>query len=381
MRLTPLAKLLYLLAVAIAAFLLHDWRWLTALGSLQLLLYGLARLPLLGLYRLIRKLTPFVAIIGLSNLVLVPAGEAWNTASHLEWTLRTTLVMGLRVLAVVLASRLVQQTGKPGELVRGMRQLGLPLTSALALDLTLSLLSEAPRQKSGRGDGSGGGRKRQDRLVRELLSGRIEGYQAMLRERLAATEAAVAELDVGLDPEARSDLAVVVGLSFVGLSVKAFKILPGIPFAPGHKGIIVLPLYVLAAALTRGRWGATSVGVTFGVVSFLLGDGRFGPLEIAKHVAPGIVVDLLWPTVRRLFPESHPVVYAVVGLLAALMRLATYVVVGWFAGAPPAFFVLLAPMAIFQLGFGLASGVVTYYLLRALAPTPHPGVPPEQGDS
>ena len=59
------------------------------------------------------------------------------------------------------------------------------------------------------------------------------------------------------------------------LGVKALKILPGIPFMPGYKGVILIPLYLVAARVTRTRFGATLTGLTMGTVAFLLGDGRY----------------------------------------------------------------------------------------------------------
>jgi len=51
--------------------------------------------------------------------------------------------------------------------------------------------------------------------------------------------------------------------------------------------------------LTRMRWGATLTGATMGTIAFLMGDGKYGVFEILKHVAPGVVVDLLLPVFRR----------------------------------------------------------------------------------
>ena len=36
-----------------------------------------------------------------------------------------------------------------------------------------------------------------------------------------------------------------------------------------------------------------------GTIAFLMGDGRYGVFEILKHVAPGVIVDLFLPVLRR----------------------------------------------------------------------------------
>ena len=76
------------------------------------------------------------------------------------------------------------------------------------------------------------------------------------------------------------DAAVIVGISLTMLGIKALKVLPSIPFAPGHKLVLLTPLYVVASLKTRTRIGATLTGLVMGTVAFLLGDGRYGIFEI-----------------------------------------------------------------------------------------------------
>jgi len=47
----------------------------------------------------------------------------------------------------------------------------------------------------------------------------------------------------------------------------------GVPFASGHKGVLLIPLYILASRLTYSRWGGTAAGAIMGVIGFLQGDG------------------------------------------------------------------------------------------------------------
>src|SRR5256886_7141691 len=104
-------------------------------------------------------------------------------------------------------------------------------------------------------------------------------------------------------------------------SVKVLKFLPGLPFAPGHKALLLFPLYVLAARLTHSRWGATAAGSIMGVIGFLQGDGRFGILAVLKHVAPGVVVDVADPLIRRL--PSRPFGYCLLDSGSAIAMTAT----------------------------------------------------------
>jgi hypothetical protein len=143
------------------------------------------------------------------------------------------------------------------------------------------------------------------------------------------------------------------------------KVLPGVPFAPGYKTVLLFPLYVLAARLTYSRWGATAAGSIMGVISFLQGDGRFGVLEILKHVAPGIVIDIGEPLARRL--PSWALGYCVLGFFAAVARTATEFMVVLLLGARAEIYLFPAVKLVPNLVAGVLSGFITVVVLRLLA--------------
>ena len=151
----------------------------------------------------------------------------------------------------------------------------------------------------------------------------------------------------------------------VMVSLKMLKILPGVPFFPGFKTILFYPLYVLAARLSHTHWGGTCAGAVMGVIGFLQGDGRFGVLEILKHLAPGLLIDLLMPVVRRL-PESV-FVYCALGFLAAIARTTTEFVVVLLLDARAEVYLFPAARLIPNLVAGTLSGFVTVFVLRAFA--------------
>jgi hypothetical protein len=157
-------------------------------------------------------------------------------------------------------------------------------------------------------------------------------------------------------------------------SLKMMKILPGLPFASGYKTLLLFPLYVLAARLTHSRWGATAAGSIMGVIGFLQGDGRFGALEILKHIAPGLVIDLGEPLVRRL--PTWALGYCALGFFAAIARTATEFVVVLLLGARAEIYLFPAVKLVPNLIAGMLSGFVTIFVLRVLAEPAQPGVTP-----
>ena len=162
------------------------------------------------------------------------------------------------------------------------------------------------------------------------------------------------------------------------LGIKALKILPNIPFAPGHKLVLLTPLYLVATLKTRTRAGATLTGLTMGTVAFLLGDGRYGIFEILKHVTPGVVSDLFLPLFTR--GDKRPSAFAstLLGGLMGMGRFATIFGVTLAVQPPAVAWAMLAPGLAIHTTFGLLSGLVSRPLCARIAIEPKtPQNPPD----
>ena len=291
--------------------------------------------------------------------------------------------MSLRVLTVVTASMVVQLSGTPGELVQGLRAIKIPIVAAMTIDNVLKLLgSNATRRPSGgsgtgRGGGKGGGQGRkqnqgknlseQELTWRRIVAGDFGFLTTLVESSLVRATDLLQPAQPHRDPKLLHDVAVITGLCFLMMTTKMLKVLPGIPFAPGYKLVVLIPLYILAGRLTYSRFGATTTGTTIGIVSFLFGDGRFGIFEIFKHIAPGLVVDGIMPFLkdRSLVPSRF--LLALIGALCAAARIATILVVTCLIDPPAVFYAFFVPMFISQTIFGFMSGWITYYLLKSLS--------------
>jgi hypothetical protein len=383
----PVVRVLYLLAVAIGLFLLRSLPSVAAVVALQLVLWPIVGLPLSGLLRQLRKLSVFAAAILLTYALFGrPAeGDAAWTLGPLAFDPKSTMVgllMVLRIVGVVLASQVVR-AGDPRALTDGLRSLGLPESGALGLDAVLALLGDGGDRRGGggggggrgggRGDGGGGGRGRQggaDPSEAERGYGAVMRWAQHLRRRdlrplLARIDDSVerAQAHVGDRAPSGSDLPIVVGIAVTMLGFKALKILPGLPYAPGHKLIVLLPLYALAATRTKGRFGASAVGLAMGVASFLMGDGRYGIFEILKHLAPGLVCDLGLPLYRD--KDRGVLFWSAFGAVTAACRFASEFVVIALAQPPAVAYAILIPGLTSNLFFGTLSGYLTRHVLSA----------------
>lgn len=389
-------KVLYLLAVTTSVFalpaagLFRPWRWHIVLGiaAIQVLILLVCRISAAAILRTTTRLKWFFVFLFLCYGLLPGEYGAAHRGLHqwrlpiTGWTVPVNVsgltvagLMCLQILTVVLASSVVRLTSQGTDMADGLARLGLPRLFVHALDHTFGLLAGFPQ----RGRGQGGGREPSTRATDNTAGRGWRGFFTTLGKLLRGDAGflikpvhdglersraqMIRQVDGRLDQKLTHDVAVVSGIALVMASFKMLKFLPGVPFAPGIKGVLLLPLYVLASQRTLSPWGGTAAGSIMGVIGFLQGDGRFGVLDVVQHVAPGLVIDLARPLVRRLPPSA--LVYCALGFVATIARTATQWVVVLLLGARAEVYLFPAVAMVPMLIAGTLSGFVTVYLLRA----------------
>jgi hypothetical protein len=397
-------KVVYLLAVTAVAFMVpavaatQPARWIVvpALLALQIVVLFACRIGINDIVRPLWRLKwLFLFLLGCYVLLPPEHPGAGDTIVHwrvplLGWLLPFNLngldrafLMCLQILTLLLASMVVRLTGSGEDLTKGLRVFGLPDLFVYSLDRTLELVGGA--QRSGRGRGEGRGERGSLSTVKQLLRGDIGGFVETIRTNIGRAEKrTVPDNDRDVGVHLAHDIGIITGIALCMASIKVLKILPGLPFAPGHKAILLFPLYILASRLTYSRWGGTAAGSIMGVIGFLQGDGRFGVLEILKHVAPGLVIDIAGPLVARL--PTWALGYCLLGLAAAVARISTDLVLVVLLGARAEVYLFPVAVLVPNLLAGFLSGFVTMFVLRAFAPSdgtkqPAPDAPRMTADS
>jgi uncharacterized membrane protein YgcG len=312
--------------------------------------------------------------------------------------LETALMMCLQIVTIVMVSAAVRLTGSPTDLVEGLRRFHLPRLLVYSIDTTLALIGGMHRRgmRGGGGGGSGGGmgmgRRRREAAaanstsanskpdaaqpgpadagesplgaIRRMLRGDVGFFVQAIERSLARAREHVLQADASeLDARLVHDVSVISGVALAMMSLKMLKVLPGLPFMPGWKTVFFYPLYILAAQLTHSRWGGTTAGSIMGMLGYLQGDGRYGALEILKHVVPGLVTDFTWPVVKRL-PRSM-FLYCIFGLVPAVARTSTEFLIMWLVQARWEAYLFPVLVVSTNLIAGALSGVITYFLLPA----------------
>jgi hypothetical protein len=203
--------------------------------------------------------------------------------------------------------------------------------------------------------------------VKRLGRGDVAPIIARLERQIARAERHAEEQGVGeRGKKFVRDVGVIAGVTLTMLGIKALKILPSIPFAPGHKLVLLTPLYIVASLLTETRIGGTLTGVTMGTVAFLMGDGKYGIFEILKHVTPGIVCDLCVPFMVRGSKIPGGIAWSIFGAVIAAARVSTILATVFVVQAPKVAYAMLLPAFVVHCTFGAASGYVSYHVVRGV---------------
>lgn len=369
--------ILYLLLLSGLLFTLSDPYLLAALLGLQIVLWIGSRVPLRRALALFRRVGLFLILIFLAYaFVPTPSGEdQWVSAGFGLFSLEINLsglwlglLMNVRILTLVLASAWVQHTAAPQTLRNGLARCGIPRHVAIALDHTLALFG-----------GDHGRRRAKQRKtldntnprpqMRALLKGDVSPIQYLMDQAFERAEHRLAQHEPDLDPKTLNDIAVMVGMTLAMMSFKMIVFVPGLLVAPGHKNVVLIPLFLIAAQRTQGRFGGLRTGLCMGLASFMLGFGKLGILELIQFALTGLLADWLLPLYRSTGRVMGTVQLMLIGALMGVARFSTNLMLLVLAGAPVLGFAILAPVLIAQILFGALSGLPARLLLRAPAST------------
>lgn len=225
--------------------------------------------------------------------------------------------------------------------------MGLSIDQATVLDATMELVEhqrERKKKKSNKGEKPKGKRK-----LGDIIKGKIEFLIDQVNEQMSDAK----------EKFKSSQLAITVTFTGIISAIRFIKIAPGLPIAPGHKNILIMPLFINAAIISDKRFTATNIGFLSGLINFLAGFGKYGPLGPLQFMVPGLVIDLLKPIYNK---TNSIVIFGLVGFLAGASRVAAEITLAYLVGMPQEFYLVYLPFIIAQCSFGLLSAPVTRLL-------------------
>ena len=258
------------------------------------------------------------------------------------------LLMGSNVVVMIALTTLVRKTSKPAEIVRGLQKLGLSIDQATVLDATLELVDGKRRKKKDeqkKQEKTGKGKRK----LSDIIRGKIDFLVDMVNNRMREAK----------DKFKNSHLAIIVTFTGIISAIRFIKVAPGLPVAPGHKNVLIMPLFINAVQLSEKRFTATNMGFLSGLINFLAGFGKYGPLGPLQFMVPGLVIDLLSPIFKN---SKSIIVFGFVGLVAGASRVAAEISLAYLVGMPQEFYLVYLPFIISQCSFGMLSAPVTKFL-------------------
>lgn len=360
MKIDPRLKILYILAVSVPVFIWDDWRIVGGLLGLQVVLWFAAGISLRKL-RAFKKILRFAFWVIFFYALFHGGEEKTDLFKVFGWTcslshegLEIGGMMIAKIFTMLSATFVVRFSSTSSEFVAGLRGFGLSESFALILD---SILAEVEKSKGKKRKGSNKGKKSKDQKQKEPLS-----LRSLLRGDLKPiTDQINQRLEEGREKFQKHDLVIISAFSVIVSLIRMIKITPGLPIAPGHKNVLIVPFLILTARMTRRPYGATSVGFISGVIQFLSGFGKYGPFNILQFMVPGLLIDLL---VGLTFKANNIFIYGLIGLLAGAARVAAEIALALLIRVPEEFFVIYAPLIFSQCLFGAASAPITKYLVK-----------------
>lgn len=382
------ARLIYLIVLSSLLFFLHAPEIVAVVTAMQVLLFVASKAPFSTLLRACKRLV-LLCVIVLVSYLLVPLGENFEGTPfkvgpvelkvYFEG-LPIAIVMILRILALITVSIWARETSSAEGFIAALRWLRLPESVAVAIDAGLHLSSRKKHKKgsrSGSGSGGGGGRhrKRQEGAAgdeganisyREIRQGRMGFMESLLHRAHIQAKNFLTQNYPNLKPEIIHDTAVIVTIVVAAMSLKLLQLLPGLPIAPGHKNLVVVPLLAIAVLTTRGRWGGFQAGLAIGVASFMLGYGKFGLLEVAHFALPGLVADLIAPSLVGRAGRTLWLRFALFGAVIGVTRFAANFLIIMLAGAPLLAWVVFMPMLVSQTLFGALSAPIGLFVVQKI---------------
>lgn len=378
-------KVLYLFALATGLFFVSDWRLVALIGILQGAIWLWSGLGFAPLFRAISRLKWFILLVTVSYVLIPPANALVDYRLDLGFYVLDIYLEGLghaglmlsRVLLLVISGLWVRLSAPPGSFVTALASLGIPKTVAIVIDAGLSLTSGDSKKGGaggGHGGGRGGGKNKQKRngmqrtqiFFADIRQGRLGFMDTLIEGSFGKAKAYMSENYPQMDAAIRHDTAIILMVVVGVMSLKLLQLMPGLPFAPGHKNIIVIPLLLMAAMLTKGRFGGFAAGFSVGIVSFLMGYGKFGVFEVLHLALPGLLADILLPILVMRSGFWLLLRLAVLGGLLGLTRFATNFMVLLLAGSPELAWIVFVPGLISQVVFGALSSIVCVYVVNKI---------------
>ncbi len=256
-----------------------------------------------------------------------------------------------KVATMLIITQIVRLTTKDSEFTHGLKSFGLGNSTSESINEIIEIvLGEKNNKKKGQGKNQKEKENNKSTSAFDALKGKVGNLPDKIR---AKNESARAKLKSSNNSIAESALTITL--------IRMVKIAPGLPLAPGHKNILIFPVFIYGIKKSTQKFSGLKIGLTSGVIHFLLGFGKYGPFSIFQFAIIGLFFDLFF----SIFPNKNGLVHLfIMGIFAGVLRFSTEFLLAWALGLPKPFYFLYLPYIISQTAFGGGSAFVSKKLLE-----------------
>ncbi len=348
-------KILYILIAGVGVFFINNIYFLLGVIGFHLLLFLVVKNPQKSL-KFIWKVKWFILIIFLFH-ALSFSGEI-QLLKLKNWVLTLSYdgllagsIMACKLISMLFITQVVRLSMASGEFVQGMTKLGLSKNNSDIIDQIMTIVTE---EKGKKGKGKGKGKNKQESDIQSkdvLLKGKIGNIPNRIFEKITFAKGKFTD-----NPN-----AIVAASSLSVTLIRLVKIAPGLPLAPGHKNILLMPVMIHGIVKSKNRFAGSQIGFISGILHFSMGFGKYGPLGIVQFALLGFILDLLFKIPVN---KSRLWFLMLAGGIGGLVRISSEVLLAVILGMPNTFFLVLLPYIISQVAFGAASGFITKPLIK-----------------
>ena len=371
-------KILYIFLAGVGVFFINDLLILLGIILAHLVFYFTINNPKKSL-RFLWKVKWFVLLIftvhsftGPNDIPIIAIKE-WNWVLALSYEgIYLGGVMACKLISMLMITQVVRFTMKSSDFVQGLTGLGLSASSAEIIDQIIDIVSVERNKngggkregkgggngKGGGGNGKGGGKgnennqnEEEDKATDVLFKGKVGKIPKKL----------IARLNFATEKFNNNPNATIASSSLAITLIRMVKIAPGLPVAPGHKNILVIPLFIHAILKSKKPFAGVQIGSISGILHFSMGFGKYGPLGILEFVIVGGMIDLM---LKLPFKKTNLVYLMSIGAIAGLTKVGIEILLAYILGISNAFFIIFLPVIISQISFGIASGFISRALLK-----------------
>ena len=361
-------KIIYILLAGTGVFFVNDIRFLGLIIFFHFVVYLMVQNKQKNLWFLwkvrwfILIIFAFQAFTGPNDIPVLTI-KKWTLALSYNGMLEGAVTIG-KLIAMLLITQVVRFSMKEEDFTKGLKRVGLSEGMAQTIDQIMSVVhAEGNGKGSGKGGGKGGGAKRAEgeneqkggklEKATDVLKGRVGKIPEKLMTRLtAATENFKGNPHAAL---ASSALAITL--------IRMVKIAPGLPLAPGHKNVLVIPVFLYGILRSGDRFSGLKIGSISGVLHFSMGFGKYGLLSIFEFSILGLVLDLM---LKLPFRKTNLVFLMVIGAVAGAVRIGTEILLALILNMPGTFYLIYLPYVVSQILFGMGSAFVSRVLLKKI---------------